>query len=136
MHIGERRASKIVNNIHRLAIIPPSKMIHHDAYLAEGGIGLLNLNLESAVGEQKWIWVVEDDSHSSESFVGRYQDVEKKKELSHLPCLPGEPKERQMRCGRFDGKHLPIHEGLSLIILLNGEYEAKQFERSKPSDGL
>jgi hypothetical protein len=56
-----------VNNISRLPVVPPAKVLHGYSNLAQRIIGLFNLNLKSAVAEQKRIWVVQDNSHAQKN---------------------------------------------------------------------
>lgn len=61
--MARRRTAKVMNDIAGLVIIPPAQIPGFDADGVKAGFDLLDLFLESAMGEEKEVRVIEQNFH-------------------------------------------------------------------------
>ena len=54
---------KVMDQIALLLPIPPAEIFHLHTERFESGLGLIDLNLKSAVGEQEGGWMIKEDAH-------------------------------------------------------------------------
>ena len=58
-----RNRTKIVDHVSQLRVVPPSQKINLDAGSGESCLGLFDLNLDTAVGQQKGTGMIKQDFH-------------------------------------------------------------------------
>jgi hypothetical protein len=67
LDVFDRRPAKVVDEVAGLSFVPPADEFDTHAEALQGLFGLIDLNLETTVREEKWVRMIEQNFHASVS---------------------------------------------------------------------